>query len=420
MAQQNPLPAPSIEQFDIGYCGPACAEMILRGMGRIPDTAGSQQEHLFNQIKGVTRANVTAALGTSGKGFQTVAPGTTLRLCQSANQICEGCPGQSDLTTCWCTFPVALSIILDGYRTETSPIRSAVITQRAGAQNSPEQDASKQLITGLAVASIQSGFPAAVLMYRGRHWVVVFGSTPADFSSLPPVSLFVHDPDLPNLQAEFQYEEWLSTFLDEPPACGMYSGHWVLVGAGKLPEQLEPSPPDVSALGAPMPIPEVLTQATLEAARLSAKPEWGAALLDAQPVGLPIQVGHLGHQPNYYIVNFQTGGKQTARLMFRLDGTFQAVEGIKNIGESLPNFIEPSQVGAAADGQQITLGTGELFTIVSGELDGEAPLVWRMCDNSHSPFLPFYQLRFLHSDVVLYLRIDGKIFSDLDRTNGGA
>ncbi len=54
----------------------------------------------------------------------------------------------------------------------------------------------------------------------------------------------------------------------------------------------------------------------------------------------------------------------------------------------------------------------------SGARTVESTLVWKPCDQSHSPYQPFYVV---HQDGdVYYVRVDGAVFSELTEFGGGA
>jgi hypothetical protein len=48
----------------------------------------------------------------------------------------------------------------------------------------------------------------------------------------------------------------------------------------------------------------------------------------------------------------------------------------------------------------------------------EQTLVWRPCDQSHSPYQPFYVVN--RGGFVEYVRVDGAVFTELTDYGGGA
>src|SRR5439155_14711175 len=90
--------------------------------------------------------------------------GSPVPPCQGfGNQICESCPPPFT-PFCWCTHPSALAATINMHLGGGAAVVST--------------DASEDAITARAIASINNGLGAAVLVHHGTHWVVVFGYVP--------------------------------------------------------------------------------------------------------------------------------------------------------------------------------------------------------------------------------------------------
>jgi hypothetical protein len=119
----------------------------------------------------------------------------------------------------------------------------------------------------------------------------------------------------------------------------------------------------------------------------------------------------------YYIVDFQIGLRQTARLAIDAStGEVGEIAGVDDPQYALPMFMPRSEVASRLRELTAALKKTPIlpFDVTKAALDQH--LVWKSCDQSRTPFLPFYVVRDGPREV--YVRADGVAFSEL--TNLGA
>jgi hypothetical protein len=121
----------------------------------------------------------------------------------------------------------------------------------------------------------------------------------------------------------------------------------------------------------------------------------------------------------YYIVGFHMEGRPTGRLI--IDATTGAVgqiAGVDDPQKSLPVFTPRAEVVTRLQANSVmfkALGTQPPLDQPAAAL--EDSMVWRPCDQSHTPFLPFYVVK--SGTREAYIRADGVGFHKLTDTGAG-
>jgi hypothetical protein len=122
---------------------------------------------------------------------------------------------------------------------------------------------------------------------------------------------------------------------------------------------------------------------------------------------------------DYYLVDFVSGKQSTGRMI--LDGQTGALGqfvGIDRVGASLPFFLFPDGVRPYVNGRDIVVGHNQKLMIDQRTLVVDQALVWKASDQSHTPLVPFYALH--QGAYDFFLRVDGRLFSQLTLRSGGA
>ena len=173
----------------------------------------------------------------------------------------------------------------------------------------------------------------------------------------------------------------------------------------------------VAKSGPTVSLAEILSTASTEAARLGKMKRWQAAFRHAAPE-LPVMVARLD-QPGtyYYIAGFRTGPIVTGRLRLNAHtGKYAEATGVSTVGRALTRYQTPDEVWArvftprsrkAAGGGE---GATRLLPVV------EPMLVWQPSQQSRTPFMPFYQVKF--GRKTRFIRVDGEEFDELTRSVG--
>lgn len=382
-----------------GLCGAACAQMILYARGRTT-TAVADQDQLWLDIQ----ANTRNPRGNPAPGGGAASP------CGGfVNQICEACEPKY----CWCTHPTALASTLN--------VRLKAATYDVIV------DASELGLTARALANVRRNIAPVVLVFGVKHWVVVRGYVDdpqragMTFDGQRVSDIFVHNPAWTAPRASMSASHWISYYMREI-LCGTYAEKWVMVGSSDGAKR----PSRVSATsrtrGSRLPLEplEVQQLARVEAVRLAhADVAWQSAFADAEPRE-PVLVRHLDDPGlDYYIVDFRASdGRPTGRMMFgvHIEGPGE-VTGIDRPGASLPPLVSRQEALSLIANRQLTLPDGRLVPLVAAEFNA-ADLVWKPCDQSLTPFEPFYRLRI--AGFVVYLRVDGELFTELTEFGAGA
>jgi hypothetical protein len=384
----NPLNVAWLPQTS-GLCGAACAQMILNAKGM----AGSNLATL-NALWTDIKSN-TIQPGPNPSGSPVGPCG------QFVNQICESCHPPF----CWCTHPSALAATINAHL--------------GGGAAGVSIDASEDAITARAIASINNGLAAAVLVHHGTHWVVVFGYLPAVLGSGQAATHVMIRDSEHQATILVKMSQWKNSYLTNV-RCGTLKQRSVVVGAGTGAVPIvHVKVPSVDAM-APIVDPSLIAaQARTDAEWLLSSQRWVAALRDATP-GRPLLVRDLENSGrDYYLVDYRTGDRPTARIVFdaRLPASGEYA-GIEQADSELPPFIPPEDVLRTMDRRNAEYRDGTSRTIDAGALKTPPELVWKACDQSHSAFQPFYQIQ--QDAGVVYLRSDGVLFPDLTTSGAGA
>ena len=171
--------------------------------------------------------------------------------------------------------------------------------------------------------------------------------------------------------------------------------------------------------------------AAAERSRVLGLDEWKIALTGAEP-----QEPLLVKSPDgdYYVVEFRQVNRPSALMLVdRATGEVEAITGIQAPGGSL-RFLQAKEIPMALDVYRRKLHTeratesgrygdfrdGLLADFHPRYLTVEKELVWESCDQSLTPFKPFYKVQHApphHIDEFL-VRVDGEPFP-VDTTDGG-
>ena len=83
-------------------------------------------------------------------------------------------------------------------------------------------------------------------------------------------------------------------------------------------------------------------------------------------------------------------------------------------GDLRPGVLEPRAMLKQLTGRTVDLGTGGgKLVLAPGSAKILPHMVWKPCQESLSPFVPFYSLQV--GNRTIYARVDGKIFTKLRR-----
>ncbi|HEY7500216.1 MAG TPA: hypothetical protein VH740_16965 [Vicinamibacterales bacterium] len=114
--------------------------------------------------------------------------------------------------------------------------------------------------------------------------------------------------------------------------------------------------------------------------------------------------------PDYYIVSLVHGDAIKARFAHHAEtGDLLEAEGARRTGAALRPYVDPNPIARSE-----LLGAAP-SAADSAQLAGQA--VWRPCRESTSRFAPFWRFQF--KGRTLYVRADGKTFSELTVTGRG-
>ena len=150
--------------------------------------------------------------------------------------------------------------------------------------------------------------------------------------------------------------------------------------------------------------------------RLKQSPTWTNALVDSTYGAPPTLVQHLDQDDEfYYVVTVTKKQGITARLAISGDATeLLEVEGIQEAGAALPAYVDPIAVLDSAAHRRPAPGS----SVFRPAMIGRHPvLVWKPCQQSTTRFLPFWLLTV--RDRLLYMRVDGTVFTKLTTTGHG-
>jgi hypothetical protein len=386
------LSVPWANQETPHFCGPAVAQMLISAAGTSrPAVPPTWQERLWVDIQAQTGALRPANARPAASSF--------------AAQKCEKCRDDPQWH-CWSATPEALKRVLNLHQV------TAVFTVHAAAR---EGAATGQLLT-----SIDAGHAATALVFGWQHWLVVHGYTHGMSRSCGAggrqlSGLYLRDPKVNQPVHYVTCTKWYDDYLRSVP-CGEYSGNYVVItGTAPMPDW--PSDPPVPPFGPRNDLidPGTAIREAENAARelMELQPvRWTAGLV-AKPAGRPLLVRRLDREKSYYyIVPFGEEGRETARLIVDAQtAEFGEAIAIEAQESWLAPFIKPERSMDLWSARLASLPAVRARQIPPGSVRLDPGLVWKPCDQSTTPFLPFYQVGV--GDDVVYLRIDGEPFEEL-------
>ncbi len=150
--------------------------------------------------------------------------------------------------------------------------------------------------------------------------------------------------------------------------------------------------------------------------RLSRSSTWNHALSESTHDASPTLVQQLDRDDEfYYVVTVTKKQGITARLAISGDATeLLEIEGIQEDGTALPPYVDPIAILDAAARRRSAPNSA----IFRPALIGRHPvLVWKSCQQSTTRFLPFWLVTI--RDRLLYIRVDGTVFTKLTTTGHG-
>jgi hypothetical protein len=392
-------------QQDSNFCGAASAQMLLHYLGM--ETASIEQQTLFNEIKTFhSKDDFDEALW----------------------------PGSS---------PEALMDELNTrFKKNSYELLQSYMTTDLG-----------ESLTRAMIWGVHQGYPSIALMNGGAHWVVVNGYETDELprsvadSSYRINAIWILDPVAND--GSMQERAWAhihiperhipySAWTKDPEyfsPCNINDGFtqslWnrsrlVIAnthGAARIPlvenRPVEPAPPADNEI---IQTERFIDKQTAAKFTISAFERFGLfkkeslkKRLNAVQPGEPVLVKHIGRaNDHYYIVPLQTQNKAVYALAcidamsgaYRESGFARDLEGPLHFQELSHDEI------LHCLGEEIELTEDEQnLKIYKEEVSTYPLLVWKQCEESPSPYLPFY-LVFI-GEHHIYLRMDGKIFFNL-------
>lgn len=422
-------------------CGAAAAQMILYGRDdskfqpgnatRLRDTDAqlhADQQRVWRAVVEESRRCRLPA-GASYKGVP------------ESDQICEG-------GACWAAFPDALAATL----TRGFTVRSGRV---AGVSAKVRAVASEAALERAIVDSLNRGVAAAVLI-QGTHWIVVYRYvTQRDGEA----KVYYRDGWLPKIESEAPWSVGGFELEVDQLTQGVYRTQYIAVTASaRVPLTGAIAAPPTGAIAAPtgairrpaataaprgavrridadtlpqkpdpQPFPDQLGDEL--ATRNAATAEWERAFAGAR-VRYVLKVTGLAGTNDYYLVDYampdNAAGNGSMRTGTVLVDAYtlrpRMIAGVEERGEALPKIYGPNDLDPVMDrlanlALPIATDVTTVFDRSRLHLDGE--LVWQPCDQSSTPFLPFYRVRQLdpsgNAQATVYIRIDGRIFRELTR-----
>jgi len=316
--------------------------------------------------------------------------------------------------------------------------------QFAVSKDTTEDNAVRALVWALVDYKVSPG----ALVFDGAHWNVVCGvrtgqdpyggnytiegfyhQNPVYFSPPPPPPHNATDAcgsgGPHGITTEFTtYDAWLADWFtgfnyDDPNG----NKQWISVdGSTKVNIQLPKKPLSSSPLqGKELITPEQATKAASSGMAEHKLAESGplSSVLKKGSLGDPVVVHRLDRPGQYYYLSpweqdSGIGGFAEVDARFGNFKGFRAFPSpIKEllIGSEARNRLQ-SEIATRVDGLRIERPQGNGFVVVKPGTYGQLPvLVWRPCRESWSPSLPFYMVT--TGTHTVYVRIDGKVFTDL-------
>lgn len=329
-------------------------------------------------------------------------------------QVCEG-------TFCWATHPAVLAgMVTAGIVASNGHVLVGVPARVEALEQDEVLDA--------VLYSIDRGVGAAVLI-DASHWVVVYRIN--DNADDP--YMWLRDP-LEGALTKWDISDWEDYLVDVD--AGAFDGKCVVVTASApVPRrrearasrrararmrsrQMEPivhqpmkpwSPKDAAAL----------------AETLAREEEWKIAFGGVQLLHL-LPVRHQSRpDADYYLADFGKAGAYRPTIA-RTGGIvvdsqtlkIRMASGIEEPDQSLSRALGPDEMVDELNGREVEVkGKSGRIILKRGDFRLDSELVWKPCDQSHSMLQPFYVLR-QHdpadgSAIVLFVRVDGKVFPEL-------
>lgn len=433
--QQNDAEAEDHIPF---LCGPAAAQMILYGRTDAK-FSGDNLVDSDSQLRDDQLKIWTAIKQTS----------KTMTLPRGATY--DGRPQQEQVRDApkhaWATFPDVLAATLSqGVTVDSGPIQGVAAKVR---KFSDEGDIEPAIID-----SLDRGVAVALLV-DGTHWVVVHRYIEKDDET---IEIYYRDGLHPKLSSETPWDD--GDFRSEvTQAPGIYSGKYIAVTAAsgvpllvhakhhRLKRSVKrAAKPKRRANGRTIdvdvtnsiiqPFPDALGPSL--AARLGHDVEWEIAFGGAlQRFVLKVTGTRPGN--DYYLVDFSglsaaantatglppSGAPRSGSVIvdaYTLKPRVTA--GIDKFGQRMPPLLGPQDVPAALE----QLGY-HVETPATPRIEGrptvrvDDTLIWSRCDQSMSPFLPFYRVYGTdpktNAPTTLYLRADGRLFYQLTQGLSG-
>jgi len=336
----------------------------------------------------------------------------------------ERCQIRDASSLCWSTFPDVLAATL------TAGISFGSGATVAGVPATVLQLPIEEDLIQAIVPSLDMNVAAALLIGQ-THWVVIYG-----LSDDGPGHFYGYDPGYGKISGTLQH---LRNMIDAQTT-GFYKRRCVAVTAASAADRTvaplmrrphsqppqEPGPP----VG-PRPLPPGLD--TRLASDLAKDLEWRPTFEGAELRFVLRVRGPAGRF--YYLLDYAAPAVSRSDIALAprvgsiiVDGYDLhpiMTAGVERRGQALPRLVGPHEVLSvldAFDGQVKWIDGVPTTLCRSGFLVGEEELMWQPCDQSTSPFMPFYVV--YHPGPggdprILYLRADGQLFPDLTRTTAG-
>ena len=202
------LPVSHIKQA-AGLCGAATAQMMLH-FKHLAGNTQQVQDDIFEEIQDATG-------GVRPPDSQV----KTHECPQWATQMCGKCTGEPKFT-CWCSWPPAVAATLTRYGLN--------VTERSH-QPADVMAAAEQILD-----AVDRGFPPAVLVSYGSHWVTVTGyvtgTGPQDATLIGArwvSEIHLNDP-YEDAISSIAVDAWFAEDLTPNIICGPYINAVVVIG----------------------------------------------------------------------------------------------------------------------------------------------------------------------------------------------
>jgi hypothetical protein len=161
-----------------------------------------------------------------------------------------------------------------------------------------------------------------------------------------------------------------------------------------------------------VPVQKVVQAAAAEATGRRHAGDWRRSFMHAVPMDPLLVYAPVGKKGNYFIVDFRSSGKSTARAIYRAaDGVLAELAGLVAGQTELSSFLQPAELPAILPHREIMYPRGKKVPFGTTRMSIEKELVWAPCDQSLTPMEPFYVVH-AHGGIV-YVRVDGVAFGEL-------